>query len=220
MIAQVFRRELLLAWRRPGDTLLPLTFFVIVGSLFPLGVGAEPALLRSIGPGVVWIAAVLATLLGLPRLFAADQHGGALEQLLLSPAPLTALVAAKIAAQWLTCGLPLALAAPVLALGFGLDFADLAVLLAGLLLGTPLLHLLGAISAALTLGLRGGGGALLGLLVLPLYLPVLIFGSGAVQAAALGFGAGANLSLLAAMLVLAAVFAPFATAAALRISLD
>jgi heme exporter protein B len=219
MIGQVFRRELLLAWRRPGDTLLPLTFFVIVGSLFPFGVGAEPALLRTIGPGVVWIAAVLATLLGLPRLFATDQHGGALEQLLLSPAPLTALVAAKIAAQWLTCGLPLALAAPVLALGFGLNFSDLAVLLAGLLLGTPLLQLIGAISAALTLGLRGGG-ALLGLLVLPLYVPVLIFGAGAVQAAALGLGAGANLSLLAAMLVLAAVFAPFATAAALRISLD
>jgi heme exporter protein B len=219
MIGQVFRRELLLAWRRPGDTLLPLAFFVIVGSLFPLGVGAEPALLHAIGPGVVWIAAVLATLLGLPRLFAADQHSGALEQLLLSPTPLALLVGAKITAQWLTCGLPLALAAPVLALAFGLNFADLAVLLAGLLLGTPLLYLLGAISAALTLGLRGGG-ALLGLLVLPLYVPVLIFGAGAVQAAALGFGAGANLSLLAAMLVLAAVFAPWAAAAALRISLD
>jgi heme exporter protein B len=219
MLGQVFRRELLLAWRRPGDTLLPLTFFVIVGSLFPLGVGAEPQLLRSIGPGAVWIAAVLATLLGLPRLFAADQHSGALEQLLLSPAPLAALVAVKVLAQWLTGGLPLALAAPLLALGFGLDFADLGVLLAGLLLGTPLLNLLGAISAALTLGLRGGG-ALLGLLVLPLYVPVLIFGSGAVQAAALGFGAGANLSLLAAMLALALVFAPWATAAALRISLD
>lgn len=219
MIGQVFRRELLLAWRRPGDALLPLAFFVIVGSLFPLGVGAQPQLLRSIGPGVVWIAAVLATLLGLPRLFAADQQSGALEQLLLSPAPLALLVAVKVAAQWLTSGLPLALAAPVLALGFGLNCGDLAVLIAGLLLGTPLLHLLGAISAALTLGLRGGG-ALLGLLVLPLYVPVLIFGSGAVQAAAQGSGPGANLSLLAAMLALALVFAPWATAAALRISLD
>lgn len=219
MIGQVFRRELLLAWRRPGDALLPLAFFVIVGSLFPLGVGAQPQLLRSIGPGVVWIAAVLATLLGLPRLFASDQQSGALEQLLLSPAPLALLVAIKVAAQWLTSGLPLALAAPVLALGFGLNCGDLAVLIAGLLLGTPLLHLLGAISAALTLGLRGGG-ALLGLLVLPLYVPVLIFGSGAVQAAAQGFGPGANLSLLAAMLALALVFAPWATAAALRISLD
>lgn len=219
MIRKVFRRELLIAWRRPGDALLPLAFFVIVGSLFPLGVGAEPQLLRSIGPGVVWIAAVLATLLGLPRLFAADQQGGALEQLLLSPAPLALLVAVKVLAQWLTSGLPLALAAPLLALGFGLNFGDLAVLIAGLLLGTPLLHLLGAISAALTLGLRGGG-ALLGLLVLPLYVPVLVFGSGAVQAAAQGFGAGANLSLLAAMLALALVFAPWATAAALRISLD
>jgi heme exporter protein B len=138
---------------------------------------------------------------------------------LLSPAPLTLLVAIKVLAQWLTCGLPLALAAPLLALGFGLNFGELGILLAGLLLGTPVLYLLGAISAALTLGLRGGG-ALLGLLVLPLYVPVLIFGSGAVQAAAQGFGPGANLSLLAAMLALALVFAPWATAAALRISLD
>ena len=219
MLRRLFLRELLLAWRRPGDALLPVVFFAIVGSLFVFGIGSEPALLRAVGPGVVWIAAVLATLLGLHRLFAAEQQSGTLEQLLLSPCPLALAVAVKVLAQWLTSGLPLALAAPLLALGFGLNFGDLGVLLVGLLLGTPVLHLLGAISAALTLGLRGGG-ALLGLLVLPLYVPVLIFGSGAVQAAAQGFGAGPNLSLLAAMLVLATVFAPWATAAALRISLD
>lgn len=215
----IVRRDLLLAMRRKAEVLTALFFFVIVSSLFPLGIGPEPALLRKIGPGVLWVGALLATMLGLQRMFAADHADGTLEQMVLSSAPLPLLVAGKIAAHWLVSGLPVVLLAPVLGLQFDLDADALVVLTAGLLVGTPVLSLLGAIGAALTLGVRGGG-ALLSLLVLPLYIPTLIFGAGAVQAHLSGQGAGGHLSLLGALLAVSLFFAPWATTAALRISLE
>jgi heme exporter protein B len=215
----VMRRDLLLAMRRKTEVLTALLFFVIVASLFPLGVGPEPALLRKIAPGVLWVAALLATMLGLQRMFAADHADGTLEQMLLSSTPLALLVGGKNLAHWLVCGLPLVLLAPLLGLQFGLDRDALAVLTFGLLLGTPVLSLVGSIGAALTLGVRGGG-VLLSLLVLPLYIPTLVFGAGAVQAHASGQGASGHLSLLGALLVLSLFFAPLATTAALRIALE
>lgn len=199
--------------------LTALFFFIIVVSLFPLGIGPEPVLLRKIAPGILWVAALLSTMLSLNRLFATDHADGTLEQLVLSPSPLGLLVAGKIAAHWLTSGLPLVLLAPVLGLQFDLDASALWILIGALLLGTPLLSLIGSIGAALTLGVRGGG-VLLSLLVLPLYIPALIFGAGAVEAHVSGLGAEGHLSLLAALLALAAFFAPWATTAALRISLE
>lgn len=215
----VFRRDLLLAARKPADAATPLVFFAIVVSLFPLGVGPDPAILRTMAPGVLWVAALLATLLSLNRLFAADYADGTLEQLALSPQPLATLVFAKIAAHWVTTGLPLLLLSPLLAIQLNLPTEALGSLLFALLLGTPVLSLLGGIGAALTLGLRGGG-VLVSLLVLPLYTPILIFGAGAVTASATGFDPEAYLSLLGAFLAVALGFAPWATAAALRISLD
>lgn len=215
----VLRRDLLLAMRRKSEMLTALFFFVIVTSLFPLGLGPEPALLKKIAPGVIWVAALLATMLGLGRLFAPDHADGTLEQLALSPAPLGLLIAGKIAAHWITTGLPLVLLAPVLGLQYDLEAGALGVLVAALLLGTPLLSLIGAIGAALTLGVRGGG-VLISLLVLPLYVPALIFGAGAVEAHISGLGATGHLSLLAALLALAVFFAPWATTAALRIALE
>lgn len=213
------RRDLLLAQRRRSEVLTALFFFVIVCSLFPLGIGPEPALLRKIAPGVLWVAALLATLLGLPRLFAADHQDGTLEQMALSPSSLGLLVAGKVLAHWLVSGLPLVLLAPVLGIQFDLAPDALAVLILALLLGTPLLSLIGAIGAALTLGLRGGG-VLLALLVLPLYVPALIFGAGAVEAQVSGMAYAGHLSLLGAMLAVAVFFAPWATTAALRIALE
>jgi heme exporter protein B len=215
----IVRRDLLLAMRRKSEVLTALFFFIIVVSLFPLGIGPEPALLKKIAPGILWVAALLSTMLSLNRLFATDHADGTLEQLVLSPTPLGLLVAGKIAAHWLTSGLPLVLLAPVLGIQFDLDTSALGILVVALLLGTPLLSLIGAIGAALTLGVRGGG-VLLSLLVLPLYIPALIFGAGAVEAHISGLGATGHLSLLAALLVLAAFFAPWATTAALRISLE
>jgi heme exporter protein B len=215
----VIRRDLLLAMRRRSDVLTVLLFFVIVVSLFPLGVGPEPVLLRTIAPGVIWVAALLASMLALSRVFAQDYADGTLEQMLLSATPLSVIVAAKVLAHWLITGLPLVLLAPVLALQFDLPQKFLGELMLSLLLGTPALSLIGAIGAALTLGLRGGG-ALLALLVLPLYIPVLIIGAGALDAAAAGLGAGAHLLLLGAFLVVAAAFAPWVAAVALRIALE
>ena len=212
-------RDLLLALRRRGDVATALLFFVIVASLFPLGVGAEPNLLRDIAPGVIWVAALLSTLLSLGRLFSADHADGTLEQMLLGAAPLGVVVAAKGFAHWLVAGLPLVLIAPLLALQYGLPGPLYGVLALSLLLGTPVLSLVGAIGAALTLGLRGGG-VLLALLVLPLYVPVLILGAGSVEMAAAGLAPDGQLLLLGALLVLAAAFAPWAIAAALRISLE
>lgn len=215
----IVQRDLRLALRRKSEVLTSLFFFVIVVSLFPLGIGPEMALLRVIAPGVLWVAALLAAMLSLSRLFAADHADGTLEQMLLSSAPLGVLVSGKILAHWLVAGLPLVLIAPVLGLQYDLSNEGLWTLVISLLIGTPLLSLIGAIGAALTLGVRGGG-VLLSLLTLPLYIPVLIFGAGAVEAQVSGLGAGGHLSLLAALLVLAVFFAPWATTAALRIALE
>ncbi|HZQ74864.1 MAG TPA: heme exporter protein CcmB [Burkholderiales bacterium] len=213
------RRDLLLALRRKSDVGTALLFFVIVASLFPLGVGAEPNLLHAIGPGVIWVAALLSSMLSLSRLFADDHADGTLEQMLLGAAPLGVVVAAKAAAHWLVSGLPLVLIAPLLAIQYDLSASLIAVLTLSLLLGTPVLSMIGAIGAALTLGLRGGG-VLLALLVLPLYVPVLVMGAGSVDMAAAGLGAQSQLLLLAAMLIVSLAFAPWAIAAALRISIE
>ena len=213
------RRDLLLAARRRSEVVTALFFFVVVVTLFPLGIGPEPELLRRIAPGVLWVAALLATLLGLPRLFAADHADGTLEQMALSPQSFVLLIAGKIAAHWLLCGLPLVLMAPLLGLQFDLDTGTLQVLVIALLIGTPVLSLIGAVGAALTLGVRGGG-ALLALLVLPLFIPTLVFGAGAVEAHAAGLGAGPQLSILGALLVITVFFAPWAATVALRIALE
>ena len=215
----VVRRDLTVALRRAQDALTPVIFFAIIIALFPLGVGPEPGVLATLAPGVLWVAALLAVMLSLPRLFANDYADGTLEQLVLAPQPLSVLVAAKVAAHWLLTGLPLVLLSPLLALQLQLPYDALPALVLSLLLGTPVLSLLGATGAALTLGLRGGG-VLISLLVLPLYTPVLIFGAGSVAAAATGLDTEAYLSLLGAFLALALTFTPWATAAALRVSLD
>lgn len=218
-LATLLARDLRIALRRQSDTAAALVFFLLVVSLFPLGIGPEPALLRRLAPGVIWVAALLATLLSLPRLFADDHQDGTLEQLLLAATPLPLLVLAKVAAHWLATGLPLTLLSPLLALQFDLDGGAMGVLAASLLLGTPLLSLIGAIMSALTLGVRGGG-VLLALLVLPLYIPVLVFGAGAVEAASAGLGVAAHFSLLGALLALALFLAPWAAAWALRIAVE
>lgn len=215
----LFVRDLRLALRRKADTLGAVFFFVIVASLFPLGVGPEPALLRTMGAGVVWVAALLASMLSMPRLFADDAADGTLEQMLLAPTPLPLLVAAKVAAHWLVSGLLLTAVAPLLALQFGLGAGAIGVLVLALLAGTPVLSLLGAIGAALTVGVRGAA-VLLALLVLPLVTPVLIFGAGAVDATVAGMGTAGHFSILGAMLAASLFLAPWAAAAALRISLD
>jgi heme exporter protein B len=218
-VAWALARDLRLALRSKAEIGVQLLFYVIVVSLFPLGVGPEPALLGALGPGVLWVAALLASLLSLPRIFTADFSDGTLEQIALSPYPLPALISGKIAAHWLTTGLPLVVISPLLGMQFGLSGDELSMLAAGLLLGTPILSLLGAIGAALTLGLRAGGG-LLALLILPLCVPVLIFGAGAVDAVRAGFSASPQLSLLGAGVLVAIVGAPMACAAAVRIALD
>jgi heme exporter protein B len=215
----VARRDLRLAGRRRSEALLPLGFFIIAAGLFPLGVGPEPQILRQIGPGVVWVCALLAALLSVTQMFASDHQDGSLEQMLLSPRPLIGIVLGKVLAHWLASGLPLVLLAPLLGLMFELSGPAILTLVQTLLLGTPVLSLLGAIGAALTLGLRGGA-ALLFLLLLPLTVPALIFGSSAVAAADAGLPVRAQLSLLGALLIVTALGAPWATAAALRISLD
>lgn len=215
----VLSRDLTLAMRRRAEVLTTLLFFVIVVSLFPLGVGPETNTLRAMGAGVVWVAALLAAMLSLGRMFASDYDDGTLEQLLLAPQPLSVLVTAKVAAHWLTTGLPLVLVAPLLGVQYDMPMSGIGVLMVSLLLGTPALSLIGAIGAALTLGVRGGG-ALVSLLVLPLYIPVLIFGAGAVDAASAGMAVSAHVSLLGAALVMAALLAPWACGAALRIAAE
>ncbi len=215
----LLKRELALGLRQKGDVLTPLVFFVVVASLFPLGVGAETNLLMRMAPGVLWVSALLAAMLSLQRMFASDHADGSLEQMALASTPLSLLVLAKALAHFLLSGLPLVLMAPVLGLQFGLSDRSLGILMLTLLLGTPTLSLVGSIGAALTLGVRGAG-VLLSLLILPLYIPVLIFGAGAVEADAAGLGIGGHLSLMGALLALSVFFAPLATAAALRISLE
>lgn len=215
----VLSRDLLLAWRARADVLVTLGFFVIVACLFPFGIGAEPNQLRAIAPGVLWVAALLASLLSVQRLFAQDYADGTLEQLLLSPEPAVVWVLAKILAYWLATSLPLVLLAPGLGLLYDMQGEAMGVLAASLALGTPILSLLGAVGAALTLGLRGGG-MLLALLVLPLFVPVLVFGAGAVDAQLSGSGAQAHLLLLGGGALAALALAPWACAAALRIALE
>ena len=212
-------RDLTLAMRRRADVLTTLFFFIIVVSLFPLGVSPEMSVLREIAPGVIWVAALLASMLSLGRLFADDFQDGSLEQMLLLPQPLSVLVLGKVLAHWLVSGVPLVLLSPLLGMQLGLDGDAIVLLMLTLLLGTPVLSLIGAVGAALTLGVRGGG-VLVSLLVLPLYIPVLIFGTGAVDAAISGMEFDGHLSLLGAFLMLAALSTPLATAAALRISAE
>ncbi|HFE39194.1 MAG TPA: heme exporter protein CcmB [Gammaproteobacteria bacterium] len=212
-------RDITLAMRRKAEILTTLLFFVIVVSLFPLGVGPEIDTLAEIAPGVMWVAALLASMLSLNRLFADDYHDGTLEQLVISSQPLALLVFSKIASHWFLTGLPLVLVSPVLGMQLGLDIDSIIVLALTLLVGTPVLSLIGAVGAGLTLGVRGGG-VLLSLLILPLYIPVLIFGAGAVEAARTGLGVEAHFSLLGAFFVGSLILAPLGAAAALRISLD
>lgn len=215
----VLRRDLVLAMRRRADVLTTLIFFVIVVSLFPLAVGTEVDILRKIAPGVVWVAALLASMLSLGRMFSADYLDGTLEQMLLVPQSLSMLVLGKIVAHWMLSGLPLVLIAPVLGLQFDMSGESLLVLLLALMIGTPVLSMLGAFGAALTLGLRGGG-VLVSLLVLPLCIPVLIFGAGAVTAIDSGVSVVSNLSLLGAFFLLTLLFTPWVSAQALRISME
>ena len=219
LFAQTFKRDLVLAFRRKSELVNPLIFFLIVLTLFPIGVSPEPLFLAELAPGLIWVAALLSTLLSLESLFKADFEDGSLEQLLLSPQPLFMVVLAKVTAHWLMSGLALTLVAPIMAIMLFLPAEGMPGLMLSLLLGTPTLSLIGAIGAALTVGLRRGG-VLISLLVLPLYIPVLIFGSSAVQAAITGLPLGGYLALLGALLALALALAPLATGAALRISVS
>jgi heme exporter protein B len=212
-------RDLRLAFRQGGDAAMVVGFFVLTVVLFPFGVGPEPELLQRIAAGILWVTALLAALLSLERLFQADYEDGSLEALALLPLPLEAQVLAKCLAHWLVTGLPLIIVAPLLGLLLHLDGEGYPALIAGMALGTPTLSLVGAIGAALSLGARRGG-VLLSLLVLPLYIPVLIFGVAAVEADIAGFGSRPDLLLLAALLVLAVGLVPFAAAAALRLALE
>ncbi len=213
----VARRDLLLAWKRPGDILNPLFFFAMVATLFPLAVGPGPEQLELSGPAVLWVAALLAMLLSLNSLFLSDFEDGSLDQMLVSPLPLPVLALGKALAHWLTSGLPLVLVSPVIAITFRMPFSVTGVLMITLLLGTISLSLLGSIGAALTVGLHRGT-ALLSLLILPLAMPVLIFGARTVALVAAGDGVAGGLYFLGAYAVLVLSLAPFATAAALRIS--
>ncbi|MDX1344737.1 MAG: heme exporter protein CcmB [Sedimenticolaceae bacterium] len=215
----LLRRDLLLAMRRRSELANPMLFFVMVIVLFPLGVGAEPKLLEQMSSGVVWVAALLAALLTLDSIFRSDFEDGSLEQILFGAHPVTMILLAKVIAHWLVTGLPLLLVAPVLATFLGMNPDAIGVLMLSLLLGTPVLSLIGSIGVALTVGLRRGG-VILSLLVLPLYVPVLIFGAAAVDAAASGMPVTGQMYIMAAFLVLAVTLAPLAAAAALRISLS
>ena len=215
----VLKRDLMLAYRKKSDLFNPLIFFLMVATLFPLGVSPEPDFLAEVAPGVVWVAALLATLLSMDSLFRSDFEDGTLEQTLLSPQPLFIVVLAKVLAHWMMSGLPLTVLAPLLGVMLFLPSEGMSGLMISLLLGTPTLSLIGAIGAALTVGLRKGG-VLISLLVLPLYIPVLIFGTSAVQAAVTGLPLAGFFALLGAMLALGLVMAPLAIGAALRISVS
>lgn len=211
--------ELRLALRNRADVAQPLIFFIVVGSLFPLGLGAGTTRLAALAPGLLWVCALLSVLLSLPQIYARDALNGTLEQLVLSPYPLAALCGGKIMAHWLLTGLPLAVLAPLMGTAFGLDWDTSALLAGTLLLGTPILSMIGAIGAALTLGARAGS-VLVALLVLPLYVPVLVFGTGTVEAWRAGVGIGGPLLLLGAGILFGLVLAPLATAAAVRIAIE
>jgi heme exporter protein B len=215
MLRWIVWRDLMLAWRRRADMLSTVFFFVIVVSLFPFGIGPETELLRKIAPGVVWVAALLASMLSLGRMFANDYQDGTL----LTPQPLYLVVLGKTLAHWIVSEVPLVLIAPLVGVQFDLGGETLGLLCASLLLGTPVLSLIGSVGAALTLGLRGGG-VLISILVLPLYIPALIFGAGAVEASISGMSPTPHLYLLGAFAIVSAIFSPWAAAAALRISLE
>lgn len=217
--AAIIRRDLVLAMRRRSEIANPVLFFILVITLFPLGIGAQPKLLQAIAPGIIWVSALLATMLSLDSLFRSDFDDGSLEQILLSPHPTSILVLGKITAHWLTTGLPLLIVAPLLAVFLGMPNQSLSVLLLTLLLGTPILSLIGAVGVALTVGLRRGG-MILSLLVLPLYVPVLIFASNAVEMASSGLPVTAQINILISMLLMALVLAPWPTAAALKMSIN
>lgn len=215
----VIRRDLVLAFRKRAEIANPLFFFILVVTLFPLGVGANPKLLQAMAPGVIWVSALLAVMLSLDSLFRSDFDDGSLEQMLLSPHPLTILVLGKIIAHWLVTGLPLLVVAPLLAVFLGLPEQALGTLMLTLVLATPVLSLIGSIGVSLTVGLRRGG-MIISLLVLPLYVPVLIFASNAVEMAASGLAVDAQINLLIAIFFMSAVLAPLPAAAALRMSVN
>ncbi len=219
VIRATFRRELLIALRRPGDFINPLVFFLIAVSLFPLGGGADREFLSQVAPGVIWVTALLAVMLSMDSMFRADYEDGSLEQLLLSPQPVYFLILAKVASHWLLSGLPLVLLAPMLAVMLALPEQALWPLVFSLLLGTPVLSLIGAIGMALTVGLSRSG-LLLAVLILPLYVPVLVFGTGVVEAALSGMPTGPLLALLGSLLLLALCLSPLAVAAGLKISVS
>jgi len=215
----IIRRDLVLALRRRSEVANPLLFFILVITLFPLGIGAQPNLLQAIAPGIIWVSALLAAMLSLDSLFRSDFDDGSLEQILLSPHPASILVLGKIIAHWLVTGLPLLIIVPLLAIFLGMPTHSLGILLLTLLLGTPVLSLIGAIGVALTVGLRRGG-MILSLLVLPLYVPVLIFASNAVEMAGSGLPVNAQINILISILFMALVLAPWPTAAALKMSIS
>ena len=213
----LLQRDLKIAIRHRGDIFNPLLFFILVVTLFPLGIGPEPQVLTRVAPGIIWVAALLASMLSLERLFKADYNDGSLEQMLLSPQPLALMVLAKVLAHWILTGVPLILVAPLLAVLLHLEANSYGALMSTLALGTPVLSLLGAIGVALTVGLRKGG-VLLSLLILPLYIPVLIFATSAIDAAGLNLAYDGQLAIIAAMLVGSLILAPFAIGASLRVS--
>jgi heme exporter protein B len=215
----LLKRDLVLAYRRRAELVNPMLFFVLVTAMFPLGIGNDPKLIEAVGPGVIWVAALLASLLSLDSMFRSDFDDGSLEQFMLSAHPVSILVLAKVLAHWLVTGLPLFIAAPLLATLLNIPGAAIPTLMLTLLLGTPVLSLIGSVGVALTVGLRRGG-VILSLLILPLYVPVLIFATDAVKTAIVGIPTTAQLSILSAMLVGSLVLAPMATAASLRISLS
>ncbi|MBB1315703.1 MULTISPECIES: heme exporter protein CcmB [Aliivibrio] len=215
----IIKRELLIAFRRKADVLNPLWFFIIVITLFPLSIGPEPILLARIAAGIVWVAALLSALLSLERLFRDDFSDGSLEQMMLMPSPLSVLVLAKVFAHWVLTGLPLIIISPLLAILLSLDFNTWLAIVLTLLLGTPTLSFLGAVGVALTVGLQKGG-VLLSLLILPLYIPVLIFATSAIDAATLGMAYNGQLAILGALLMGSATLTPFAISSALRVSVQ
>ena len=215
----IFRKELLLAFRQKADLVTVLFFFLIVSSLFPLATGPEVETLRLIGPGVVWVGALLASLLALHRVFESDYTDGSLEHLILSGEPLTFLALAKVVVHWTITGLPIVVVAPLIGFQFGLPGSSLLLLMMTLLIGTPVLSLIGSIGAALTLGVRGGT-ALTTVLILPFYVPVLIFGAGAVISDMQGLAIEGHLSVLLAMFCLSIALAPIAIAGGIKIALE
>ncbi len=215
----VYKKDVLLAFRQRSEIVNPILFFLIVISLFPLGIGPEPGLLARMAPGIIWVAALLSTMLGLDKIFRDDYVDGSLEQLIISPYPLSLIVTAKIAAHWTITGLPLVILTPLFALLLNLESYALQAAVYTLLIGTPLLSLIGAIGAALTVGLQKGG-ILLSLLVLPLFIPVLIFATSAIDTSAMSLDYSGQLAILGAMLAVALVMAPFAVSSSLRVSVS